>query len=1307
MKRLLALLLSACLIAGIYLPTGRTKAASVLVKSDTAQADMMSYYLNNTSTSVYWATDFAEKTDYENALGTYPNTNHMLNWKDGSIYSADTTVSTLFYGVKEATSLQNYTVEADVTTNKYMAVVAYGSPYGKTTGNKWNVEGYEFGVVNGAFRLGYRSNATGFKQLGTTTNVATLYSGYNVGDTITLSLKAITQTDGIVILNCYAIYNGMVKRVLTYTDTTYKKASGAPGLTTNTSNTADNLIVTKETVLDNVPTYSLNGKGTTVYYEEVLKTAQHYADALGSYASNIFTMHLEDGLLTNNGSNANHTMKNAMFYGIQNAESMQNYTISADVAMESDSKYAVVVAYGQGNLTNTADSTTSGYEFGIVNSSSANTQSFRLYARGLSESINISKNITDYFSEYKLGDSVTVSIEAATEENKITLNCYAAYKGTTKLIITKEIENASRKNGVPGLKTTDIDGSMSNVTVKSIVANANLLYVDDFGYKNAYADAVENTANRNLQWTQNKLIQPDGSTRFALFGGIAQADELTDYTVAADFIFPKAESYYGLIGYGKQAEGNLLSTGYEFAVVSGNFRLYRRDAAGTSKVLEGGNADYAVSKFFRDYVMGTDSVTLSLAAETNQDESVTLTCKAVHKNVEETIFTHTDSTTSKITSGTAGVRGTLKDTVIDNLRITKMESAPIEPDEPYEEDGSLPFVETFDELLKYKNRWNNGNTVTITDEQAVLDETVSSLYLTGISEALGWSSYTYEADVTLTSSVVNASQNARVAAIVAATTGSTDGYEFGLVYYPNKTDGSKFEARLYERATGKSKYASCDFALDTSVKMRMEVSGNTIKCYADGKSILEYKVSGVSELTGAIGIRANGNKAIYDNLTVTEYIPYSEDATLPFVENFDVVNSIVNRWDNGGKGTLENEQVVLDEKATSMYLTGLDGVYDWKDYIYEADVTVTETAISENKGKVVAIVVAANEQNQGYEFGLMYNPTVSPDYQVRLYDRVTGKTLDSKEYYFDYNVAMRMKMIVSDNLIQCYIDDELLLQVPVADVKELTGTVGFAVNGISAKYDNLSVKAFEGTINTDVPAPLPNQEGIYFFDDFNEEVNLSNNKWSKNVLDLSHDRALVKGDKGLLYLTADEGFKRLENYAVSAKVTVSLENDVEEKNCVGAIVARSLGETTGYEFGMLYSAGDSYVRLYDRTAGKELGRSKDIKLELGQEYLLTMVCEENNIVCYLDGEPVISVLDNTNKSGTAGIRSIGEVYCDDYMLTIPEYISKLGWNSPNGSSSPATGDGNWNLIPILGCTFVLSFLTIVMAFTLRNKKERE
>ncbi len=191
-------------------------------------------------------------------------------------------------------------------------------------------------------------------------------------------------------------------------------------------------------------------------------------------------------------------------------------------------------------------------------------------------------------------------------------------------------------------------------------------------------------------------------------------------------------------------------------------------------------------------------------------------------------------------------------------------------------DDALPYTESFDGT-ELPDAWGNNSAARIEDGEFVLKGQGIGSYLNGIDAAAEWRNYSYKADVTLTDTIDRNDVDGGVATICAAVNGDKKGYELALWY---KKAAGTYHVRLYDRINAKSlKEVPYDFSMGQAYELKMEVSGNNIKCYVAGELLIDYNVPNVTELSGTIGINALGHECRFDNLEVSELTPVSDDVT--------------------------------------------------------------------------------------------------------------------------------------------------------------------------------------------------------------------------------------------------------------------------------------------------------------------------------------------------------------------------------------------------------------------------------------------
>lgn len=429
--------------------------------------------------------------------------------------------------------------------------------------------------------------------------------------------------------------------------------------------------------------YTLNGEKHTICYEDDFATETDYIDALGDYSTYTNKIVWSEGCLTPTTGN-----KNALFYGINDAESMQNYSISADVTVSNNTKFTALVARGTKNASTSSDAIT-GYEFGIVGSKiidadedgTAETYdyTFRLYQRGGRSTTLKGGNATYAVSEILEGfeaanDTVNMRFDIQTNsDGTVVMNCYAALNGGEEInVFGAAVTDSNTKKftaGVPGFRTSDTGGAIDNVRIVSVKDDDTCLYADNFSYAEGYTAALGDSTGVNI--SDGVLLSTSTNTA-TQFQGITNASTLANYTISADFTYSNLGSSVGSIN-GPIIYGNSgASKGYELAIFQNRFRLYRRGTSAgaifTSDSITGTGGIFPELKTNTTEGATSEEITirLSLTAITTDDNKSYLIAKAIHAGEEVTIYSDYDSVNA-FTCGYAGTRGNQANSTADNV----------------------------------------------------------------------------------------------------------------------------------------------------------------------------------------------------------------------------------------------------------------------------------------------------------------------------------------------------------------------------------------------------------------------------------------------------------------------------------------------------------------------------------------------------------------------------------------------------------------------------------------------------------------
>ena len=587
--------------------------------------------------------------------------------------------------------------------------------------------------------------------------------------------------------------------------------------------------------------------------------------------------------------------------------------------------------------------------------------------------------------------------------------------------------------------------------------------------------------------------------------------------------------------------------------------------------------------------------------------------------------------------------------------------------------------------------WTNINQFNLSDGEMLLaNKNNKYTYISGTRD---WSNYTVEADVIVTDESLHKTANGRFAGIMlAAPADSTDaaaGYEFMICH--NINDSGQY-CSIKDR-TGAGKHSSNinhEVAYNKIYKLKAELSGNIIRCYIDNELVLTYEAKGVEILKGTIGLHNSGNTVKFDNIIVRENVQKDSGETeepdnsqemweegMLFQENFTVNNANLaeHGWDSGKTVNLLDEKAVLNSSVSTMYVTGYEGAAEWSDYTYEAEVFMTEDILNKAQKAMVAIIAGANSDNLGYEFGILYDKVTEETF-YQLYDRITGKNLTgTKKYDFSVKETITLKIVLKDNIIRCYIDDELVVTKTIENVSTIVGTIGIRANGYNGIFDNIYVYPTKEDTESGLLADTRNQD-VWFSDNFKSTNTMMIERGWDTEYEIIDGKLVLSGSAtATTFVTGIENVADWGNYTAEADICIS--DDPNETTTIGAPatglcvrVNPNDPENTGYVFFLTIDKATDvgYARLQVRNSKTNLEENKNIVIERGKTYHLAVTVNGNRINCYIDDTLVISAVDdkNVNPTGTIGVRKSGYI---TYVDNVKVYKTGL-------QVSPITGDFN-------------------------------
>lgn len=581
--------------------------------------------------------------------------------------------------------------------------------------------------------------------------------------------------------------------------------------------------------------------------------------------------------------------------------------------------------------------------------------------------------------------------------------------------------------------------------------------------------------------------------------------------------------------------------------------------------------------------------------------------------------------------------------------------------------------------------------VTVWDDQNTNNKCLTvknngKAYLSMVVDAVGWEDYTIETDVKLYRGEGDENTTTGYAGLVARTTNeSQEGYFYRLGY-----NNGKGKVILYKIMGSESQVLgeySLDYNLeiDQSYKMSMSVhnDGNSVEimCFLEGKNVMDVVDSENPYTSGYAGVRSAGSSSgldiKYDNFAVKEYV--APTFTYPttshkyfndFNENYRLVRE---GWEK--EGTKVGGAYQIDAGASN-YLTGIEDSTTWEDYTVESDVTIVKEANDTRvKGYAGIVARSKNTTSEGYEYRIYYNNGTT---RLQLYKRTVssaislgGTLIDGFELNKSYKLRMDVHNSGDNAEIMCWFTDvskpegeqtEVIFDVVDKKATDnepyLTGYAGIRSAGeddecLPSAYDNFAVKEYSAPTYT-----WDNTEYLYY-NDFSKRTRLPNEGWRSEG---TKEKGVYKLKGGATnYLTRVTDSASWTNYVVEADVSV-VQNDNTVPQYASLVARTTSTSSSGYEYRITKDDTGTFLWLYKRGSDKGLINGKKHVfykdgLEITDTNKLKMVVVDNEIICYLDGELIFEVIDNTDPylAGYTGVRSPGDA-AESAVSTYDNYV---------------------------------------------------
>lgn len=352
-----------------------------------------------------------------------------------------------------------------------------------------------------------------------------------------------------------------------------------------------------------------------------------------------------------------------------------------------------------------------------------------------------------------------------------------------------------------------------------------------------------------------------------------------------------------------------------------------------------------------------------------------------------------------------------------------------------------------------------------------------------------------------------------------------------------------------------------------------------------------------------------------------------------FEDNFDF--DYYNKdWKVASNGTVEveNGQMVI---SNVNHLKNSD-YYNWANYSYEADVTLTDSYIDPSKtGTAIAAMVVgitqANTFNDGYEFGLCYNPTTNSSY-VRLFKRTAPTATPVNNIAVDYklNDTAKLKVEIRDSVIYCYYNSDLVIKYDTGSA--VTGSIGMRATVYKSLFDNIKVS--EGK--------------VLFADNFDS---VDSEVWNGATSSLLSDGMLKMTNKRIYASDIQES-------QYTAEVDMRFDGLASGKT--SGFVALGLGgvlsgdAANSYEFTIMQDTNGLYLRVYKRIATASTPvKNVQIDYTFGETAHLKVLVNGQQVYAFLDGKLITSFTAPTALNGSIVLYSsnTSASYYDNVMIT--------------------------------------------------------